>query len=63
MQLLKFDNHFGGYLFCINELFNIQMLDLILVEIYSSPQKCLDDEVPQEVGKSGLEIRNLIPTF
>lgn len=50
MQLLKFDNHFGAYLFFIKELFNIQMLYLIIIEIYSSSQKCLNDEIPEGVG-------------
>ena len=48
------------------EYFNMysdEMRELILNEIYSNPQKCSDDEIPQGVGKFGLEITNPIPIF
>ena len=48
------------------EYFNMypdEMRTIILDEIYSNPQKCSEDEIPQGVGEFGLEITNPIPTF
>jgi hypothetical protein len=41
----------------------IELAKLFLVEIKSNPQACSFDEIPQGIGKFGLEASNPIPVY